>query len=568
MHLYFLPTGKKLMSNPTTLLYDLTRGFRSWNIIEIYLGPNSATTGQIVPNVDDLVIDWNNGLFRVTALDVQGTTPSYTPTLMLVDFAALMDQNNGVNSRLALYQPSILELAFLNTAVMPFTISIDDKYRTYSSEANYAKLFKGSDLSTNGHVISQTYNAIGELVSENIALELIDPTNPAIKRPVVFNTETALYDGETVTLVLYTATGGVRGEHPFLIKNSSAMRGLNANSVYITDIVLVSNMLDPNVLNLINIPANVPLTGGDFQARLLYSDGNSTLISIGSTKCKLYGIENFNTSIAGTVSTVVLTYFPEASEAAVNISNPSVRNISHVYNIHTIQNTLDFSFKIYVVPYYNAESQTYSNKYYLTNITYSLFIELTPAQITVTKQGGGFIDYGINGNAQTLVLSVLMSEVIAFGYTGYTFVQSVTISYGSIAGIGWIIDYLNNNQQVFGEQAEFSYSTQGQQAISILSGALSIEEWLSRLWESLHAIYDESLGLSPPTPTHFQLRYHGILSPIRVIADYYNILLPNYFSTNWVNYDTVEVVFLKPTVDITVYSTLAVAPVRIRNTLT
>lgn len=556
-----------MTTSAPTLIYDPRAGFRSWYITEIYTGPGS--TGQYVPHVNDMVVDWTRGVFQVTAVDLTSVPPTYIPTLELVDLSLLASEQIGLSQQLSTYQPSVLELAFLNIDVMPYTISIDDRYRIYGTEASYLKLYRGVDLSIeNGVVISQTYNGSGALISENVILELIDPSNTAIKRPPVFNTTTALFDGETVTAVIYTVTGGVTGQHTFLIKNTNAIRGLGSDTVYISDIVLVTTLLDTVALDTVNVPANIPISGGDFQARLLYSDGTDTLISVGTPKCKLLGIDNFNTSIAGVTSQVVLVYYPDPNEPAVNITNPSIRSISHTYTIRTINNVLDYSFKIYVVPKYNATTQQFSNDYYLTNLAYNILIKLAPNQISVTLQGGGNINYSINSGAQALVLAVVMSSVIPYGYSGYTFVQVVTVNYGSSTTTPWYLDYLNNNTLLYGSQVYFEYSTQGQQPLSIISGAQSISEWLARLYLPLHPTFNQNIYLAAPTPTHFQLTYHGIQSPVLLITDYWNILIQNYFGINFVNYDTVLVTWLVPTADITVYSILGVSPVIVRNTLT
>lgn len=553
------------MPNVTTLLYDPQRGFRVWNMTEIYQGPTSV--GIVVPNIDDLVIDWNQGTFRVTAID--NTTK--IATMVFTNLATLQNQQNGAGLalNLASYQPSVIELAFVNTQAIPHTITIDDRYRCYGSNAQYMKLFKGTDISADtGVVISQTFDNAGTFISENVTLEQIDPSNTAIKRPPLFYTNVALQDGEEVTVVIYSATGGAMGQHHFLVKNTNAIRGLGNNTKYITDITLESTMMDQINPNLINAFANVPITGGDFQARLHYNDGSSEVIAVGTAKCHLYGLDDFNTSLAGTTSKVVLAYYPESTEPTINISNPTNNSITHVYDIHTVNNVLDHSFKIYVVPSYNTTSGLYEMEYYLTNLAYDILIKLLPNQITVTKFGGGVINYMPNSGPQKFNLSVHIADVIPFGFAGYTFVQAVTVTFNPLTNVGWIIDYLNTGANVYGAQAYFAFSTQTNQAISIQSGALTVDEWLARLWLPMHAIYDETVRLAPPRPTHFQLTRDGLFSPIRSIDDYFNLVLPNDFPTGQNNGQTLSLIFLESTSDIGVYKKLAVAPVICKNTLT
>ena len=49
-------------------IFDSNRGFREWLRSEIYTGPTG--TGVYVPNVDDKVWDWVQGILRVVAVDM------------------------------------------------------------------------------------------------------------------------------------------------------------------------------------------------------------------------------------------------------------------------------------------------------------------------------------------------------------------------------------------------------------------------------------------------------------------------------------------------------------------
>lgn len=552
------------MTTPVTLLVDPLRGFHVWNITELYMGPSGTSSGTIVPNVDDEVTDWNNGKYRVIAVD----SATYTPTLQLVDFSALALDNGN----LGLPKQSVLELAYLNTQVTPYTISIDDWYRSYESAANYCMLFKGTDVTTTGTVISQVYNGSGVLISEQVPLEMADTTNPAIKRPPIFNTNIALSDGETVTLVNYTASGGVTGIHDFRIKNTNMVRGLGNSSLYITDVVLVSPLLDPSVVDLINIPANVPITASSFQAKLLYNNGSTVLITIDNIKTKLFGLANFNTSQAGIVSTAVLTYYPAANEATISSSNPSVPSISHVYTVHTVNNVLENSFKIYVIPSFNVSTNTFSLQYYLTNLSYNIGILLNSAQMAVTTGSGLAVNYAVNTDAQELILSVPLTNIFpAGGYAGFTFVQSVTVQFGNPLTTPWILDYLNNGTQVYGVNMTAAYSLSNIVNIGgSYAATLNTSGWLASIYSAMHPIYDSTTVLAPPTPTHFTLILGGVTSSvIRDIASYWYMNLPNDFGSSWTADSTLTVVLQQQdSLDPTVYHILGYAPLLLVNTLT
>lgn len=555
----------------TTLLVDPTRGFRVWNIDDIYLGPDVIPTGVSVPNVNDMVLDWTRGFFRVIAVDDTDINPTYTPVLSEFDVTLLNNPNAGdiLGRGLTGYQPAAHERAFFDNSVVPHTISIDDRYRVYGADAINAKLFKGTDVTSNGTVISLTFNGSGNITGENIALELIDPTNPAIKRPIVIFTNTALNEGELVTLVIYTQEGGAIGEHTFIVKSGTAIRGIEASTISIIDIELVTDLLDDVELDLVKVPANVPITGGDFQARLLYSNGATSLIPIDGTKARIFGLDNFNTAIAGSISDIVLTYFPDTNEPLINSENPELRSISSVYRIQTVTNSLDASFKIYIEVLWNNVSGLYENTYFLTNLKHDILVKLTPSQITIESATAVPISYAPNQGVQELVLSILMSDVFASGFAGYTFIQQTKIEYaGNAEGDNpWLIDYLNNQTNVFGSLVKFGYSTAGAFPLDLTAGEPTLADWLNKLYFSIHPTYDPVLEeLVDVTPTHFRLQYGVFTSGDFPIGDW-QVLHNNLGGTVWVEDETVTIIWLLDTPSSVDHLILALTPIMIHNTL-
>ena len=60
-------------------IVDQYRGFRNWNYKELYLP--EETTGQVVPNIDDMVIDWDsNTISRVISVNYANNTFTLVPT--------------------------------------------------------------------------------------------------------------------------------------------------------------------------------------------------------------------------------------------------------------------------------------------------------------------------------------------------------------------------------------------------------------------------------------------------------------------------------------------------------
>jgi hypothetical protein len=534
---------------------NLQRGFMTWHIGEISMGP---TFPGVIPNIDDLVIDWSNntgGIYRVVHI----SDPDKIPTLQLYNLLQPAVSNVQGTS----YQPNSMMLAYLNTEVTPYVISIDDMYVVYGQEAVQAKLFRGTNTRANGVVISQVYSGSGNYLGENIELQLLDPGNSAMKRPPLFNTMVELADGEEVTLVVYNFTGGPEGEHTFLVKNSNVIKGLGVSTVYLTAVRLNSSMLDDSILNQLNVPANITVTGGDFTADLIYSNGAIVNIPIGTAKCKLYGLDDFNTSLAGVPSEVVLVYLPDADEPCLNLSNPENRTLATVYAIKSVSANSAESYKVYAVPKFNGS--TFSLEFYLTELHYGNIYKLQSGQYTLREYNNNPIVYTPNGARQNLVVSVLISDVISGG-SSFTHIQQIKVQFGNTTGYPWLIDYVGLDENIYGLDIVAKYHA-GNQVLNLKSDINTMTAWKNLLYNRLYPIWDESLLITVPTPTHFKLKYNNVFSPVYDIPNYWQINIANTFGANFVNYGTLEMHWLKETVDSGVYDFLAVAPLQLRNIL-
>ena len=545
------------------VIEDPLAGFRWWGMSELWKGTEVPGVDLYVPNVNDCIMDDHDVTWRVTAVD----PISKLSTLRIMDSSVAAQSLQGVTSisRLAPYQQMMR--AFLNTAVTPYTMNLDSLWPVYGSDAAYIKVFQGIDTSSSGNVISQHYNNLGVLVSENIPLVLTDATNPNISRPLGFNCSTNLNNGEVVTVIVYSIDGDILQQQGFLIMNTNLIRGLGQNQNYITSIELVSNLLDPIDSNVINAPANIPISGANFQAQLNYVDGSNQLITVGTNKCKLFGLEEFNPAIAGVLNNLVLIYYLNSTEAAINISNPNSRSIPATYKIRAVNNTLRFSFKVFVVPNFNVSNHSFSNDYYLCSLDRSIFIKLLPNQYTITMANGGLMDTNPQSPNQEFTIAVNMAAVIPVGYTGFIFPEAITLKYGVLGNVGWIIDYTNSSVDTYGTGAYAAYSLLGGQVFTVAASQTSLTDWLQLLWEPIKAIFDPSVALSPPVPTHMQFMYDGVLSPILHIAENWNINHPKIGSTSWGENATLSIIWLVLESDGVTLGTLGISPLVLQNTL-
>lgn len=501
------------MPVPASTLYDPNRGFRTWEIDQVYQGPGSLPDGNVIVNVDDMVVNWDYGLYQVIEVD----PVTYIPTLELFNPMKFVqiEESTSIITGLSGYQPNITNRAFYNSLQNPPTITIDSRFRIFGTEAYTLKLFRGTDTgAATGQVISQKLDMGGALIGENIDLEEIDVGNPAIKRPTIIHTNESLVEGEIVTAVIYTQASEVFGEVSFIIKSGDAIRAAGASTVYVQDIVLESPLLDTIETDLIEVPFNTPVTANSFQARLVYSDGSTALVNVDGNKTKIYGLDNFNVSIVGSSTNIVLSYYPDANEPTINAQGaPGNIHISRTYRMQVTESIPDNTYKLFVVPKFTlTPSPIYTLEWWVVDLNRTVVQKLMPGQVTVALQGGGAPVLTPGAGQQTIVATFNPFNVLGAGHANYNDSQAVklTLNNPTTNTTSFIIDYKGDGVNPYGQNANWRFSQElnppgdMRDFIPNNSDEADLAAWKDRFVERLYPSYDPQTEAGYPTVDAFR----------------------------------------------------------------
>jgi hypothetical protein len=498
---------------------DPNRGFRVWSQHEVYIGELGVTTGTLyIPNVNDLVVNPNGIIYQVKEVD----EASGLPTLEVINGK---DANSGITDPDSLpeglrnYQPHGINRIFIDTSVSPSIISVDSRYRIYGSETTQAKLFKGTDISTSGEVISHTLNSSGVVVSEMIALVPLFDGNTTIKRPARFHTTAELADGELVTLVIYNASGRVSGTHPFIVRNANTISGPTASNIYIVDVELVGDLISDENPLLIENPLHVPFQTNMLFARIHYSNGDYADHAIDGNKIKLHGVSGFNTSIIGPSSNVVLSYYPDSTEPAINLQGSIHPSISKTYRLTNIMASTDLALKLYVIPVWTGSG--YVLKFRLTDLEYLANLDVTDL-VTVSRSDGTAFRGNDYGREQTVNVYLDLSRINPNQNPPHTHVQQFKITLNAPGGLSvdnYVIDYGGDGMTYFGAGHYATASLTYTHKFKLDINQTSLEDWKSWLYRTLDPIFDNSVDTEAPEPTHFRLE-HGGVNGGRLIGTY------------------------------------------------
>lgn len=491
-------------------IVDLNRGFRIWNIDEIYTGPTE--NGRYVPNVDDGVWDWNSGMLRVVNVNINTGISTLAPWVApnkpenLTELDTLLGNGPGMVSET--YR------LYINKSVNPHTIACDAKLYIKGSNSSIMKIFYGHDTTENGRVISKWYDQDGVYVSDNVPLEVIamdDINNHAIKAPGTAYTTDDLADGDIVTAVIYDDNGYARSINALVVKSSTFVRSPVAPALYITHIELQSPYLSKTASTTLEAPLGLTINSLSLIGVAHYNSGLSMEYPIDGTKFSLHGLDNYITTLAGQQLPLVLTYKLADNEVAYDAANGEVTHISKNYELITLPASHAYNLKLYAYPVWVNDS--YTLRYYLSNLDREPIVDVTEyieTDITTNPVFDG-IKYG---DYQDITVAIDVYNVNP-QWLHYRHIQTVTVILHGPAtyqGTCWEMGFEGINSSFYGTDviANARLSTINSWSIDLTSRAMTTREWLNRLYLPILPLYDSETEVSPPDPTHYIISYGDI----------------------------------------------------------
>lgn len=495
---------------PENLIRQPNRGFTVFHISEIYRpGAEDPTKAIYVPNVNDLIIDYNAGFYRCTAVDYTtglSTLTRWTPPRQneyVTDQDILLGSGPG--------RPSESFRLYLDTSVTPFTISLDARLHMYGTGNRYAKIFRGSDISANGQVISRFYDQSGNYLGENLPLEVVameDVTNTAIQTPVVGYTLTAMPDGELVTVVIYDDAGNVRSVNPVTVKNTGFVRSVDMSMEYIIDIGLETPFLSSSDPTTIEVPLNMPVINIPLTGVVTYNSGRQTRLQVDGTKFELLGIENYIATSAGQTVPVALTYRVSPGEHTYSLT-PSVNgHITKQFQIRTINPDAAYKPKLFAWPEWVDALNGFRLKFYLTNLARQTIWDVTNK--VVAGQGSRAFNPTQYALLQRCTFAVNLQEVDS-RFNQYLHVQTFDIMLSGPPSDAvdslWTLGFEPNQEPAYGLQtyALMQYVNVGNWEVQLHCGLSDLTQWLERVYLRTKPLKDELTEPAPLTPTHFYL---------------------------------------------------------------
>lgn len=493
--------------NPGRFIIDPDRRYTEWGLWEIYTGPEGP--GSYVPNVDDAVRDWNQGFFRVASVDYTTGLSTLVPWDAFANNQAVPAVDVLLGSGPG-YQSESWRV-YLDTRTMPHVLEVDRRLHLYGSQVEYYKVFKGTDISETGEVISALYDQSGNFLGENIPFEIVATpsiNNLAIKAPMTGHTSYKLADGELVTIVAFSNNGAKIGHYKMLVDNTSLVRRTDSYRKYVKSIRLETPFLSKSDPTLIEFPINVNTSTVSMQGVVEYSDGTVKRIPVteNSGKFQVFGLAHYVPTIQGQVASLILNYQLSDDEYAYSQGPTFNESLTERYRAKTVAAVNAYSIKLYAYPVWQDDVRGYALDFWLYNLDRQEYYRVPKGLVEIHNGSRNFdgLDFL---TTQRVTFALSMNELDG-KYTTYRHVQTIEIALkapGNEDRTNWVLKYTPGSLTEYGNnlKAAVTFINTNNWKVSIKNGFNSKEEWLRNTYEAVEPLYDERTEVEAPIPTHF-----------------------------------------------------------------
>lgn len=493
---------------------DPERGFWTWLRSEIVSFPGE--TNKFIPNKNDAVRDWDQGLFRV--IEVDETTGMSVLEKWVEPVSPDPDGPENVLIATGPGYTSESFRIFLDQTVTPHTFSPDLRCHFYGTEVQGYKIFKGSDISeAYGTVISEYYDASGNYLGPMIPVEVAvlpgmlpgTTYQNGVTVPMAGYTSVSLPDGDRVTLVAYAANGKQLSIAQLIVVNSQAIRQPDTSKRYVKGIALDTPWISSADPKVIEFPLNVAVESLPMFGRVHYRDGKKEPKAINGGQMELLGLRNYVATEVGQEFGMTLTYQLSDDEVSYGLNPTTDRKITMSYVARTSPAEGAYECRLFVYPVWVNEAVGYRLEFWLYNQDRERYWNVTP-QIQLGMTSKAF-DPTAYGYVQTLTYALNLNEVDGI-FKPVRFVSTIQVSLlqaGSNGAANWEVLFRPDQAGAYGRdlKANIEYIETNQWNLRLANGMQTKEQWLNKLYYMAEPLINPDAEVIAPEPTHFRVHF-------------------------------------------------------------
>ncbi|EKD89576.1 MAG: Virion structural protein [uncultured bacterium] len=519
-----------------TPVYQPDARWTTWSIHEIYQG--QVGQNKFIPKVNDYVVEPESAAYyKVTNLSSITLIPELTPinfnqsTLVIDNLISSTDDN---------YR------CYFDKSVTPFTLSVDSLLKIYSSTSSFARIYKGQFIDPT-KIISRRYDNSNNFIGSDIPLQLVafnTHDNYAIKSVPACNTTEDLMDGEVVTIVIYDSSSRIISKRTLLIEETTFIAQAFNEQKYITQIFIKSPFINVSNPSEITYPVNLPLVSFNPIGVVQYNDGSQIEYPVDGDKFRLYGLDQFISSIIGHKVPLVLSYRLDANESALATVTTDNSFATRPYNLTVSNPNTSYNVKLFIYPVWVDNVNGYIYKAYLLNLDRNIIFEVT-SLLTLASNSATFnpLAYGVT---QRLLFTIDLANVSGI-YNHFMHVQTVDIilrapaTESSSTNIWEVSNQVPTSVPYYGTNLRAIRNNTVHNKVTIENNATNLTDWLNKLYYSTQPLFNPMTEEGPIAPSHIELKY-GVENIIVPIEEYNNEFM---FNNSLALYTNLDIIFLR-----------------------
>lgn len=535
-----------------TPVYNKDGTWKIWGIHEIYRGQEGK--GKYIPKVNDYVVEPETGVMYIVT-DLHNLT--YVPELTPVNIKQDLSRDYLTSSTNDNYR------VYYDKSMDPYTLAVDGFMRIHHNTASFARIYRGTDIDPT-KIISRRYDNNGNFVSHDIPLVMVAYSthdNYAIKSIPTCSCDIDLVTGESCSVVVFDSNGKVVTKVKCIVEETTYVAQAYAEQKYITQIFLKSVFVSETQTSDIHYPVNLPITSFNPIGVVQYNDGSQVEFPIDGDKFRLYGLDQFVSTIIGHKVPMVLSYRLDSNEAALANVNSDGFFVTRPYNLIVSNPNRSYNVKMFVYPVWVDPLNGYKYKVFLMNLDRNILYDITNL-VGITSQSPSFnpLGYGI---MQRLTFMVDLAKVSG-AYSSFLHIQTVDILLRGQATDTTLItpwevgNQVPTNVPYYGAELKAVRNGTVQQKVYIGNNCTTVDQFINKLYKPTQPLFNPLTETEPPTPTHIEICYLD-KSVFTTIANYNQEVV---FDIPVKQLDNVEIVFYKETV--TGYLKLSIASLLVR----
>jgi hypothetical protein len=507
-------------------IYEPNGRWSWWAMHELWLG--QAGEKRYVPKPNDYVMDTET----YTAYVVDHIDPvTLIPTLREIRPANMSFSLSQTDVLFGTGPGTASEIyrVYIDKSVTPHVLSVDAALKVGGTQCQYAKIFKSTDVTAMGTVVSMVYDASGNLISNNVPLELAaldSHVNHTVKVVAPCYTTSNLVDGELVTVVFYNAAGHVVHKRQLMVEVSSFIRSINTAIRYISHISLESAFLSPTLDRVVNFPVNIPMNSLNMMGVVHYSDGSVLKLPVDGNKFKMYGVDQYVATIVGQTVNLVLSYELSPGEVAyTGLSQDSAR-INESYSLVTVNPNNSYAVKLFVYPEWISATDGYGLRWWMFNMDRNVYFDVT-GSVTLSSQTGSYNPKGY-GYQQIKNVQINLNNVSA---VFKNFIHTQTVEINLFSNPNDVNDPWTVGHEFVTGRPNYGMGLQAKLlnnfTVRLRSDLNTFEEWKQKVYLDTYPLQDTMNVIAPPEPTHFILTVGTMVKECAISEWNTDIALPS-----------------------------------------